>query len=102
LDDGSTTGKLLILARFFRPRLFEKKIPRGTILYSPLVCGKDMQARICFCGLGKVLESSFPALILVESHDTKLFHQKGVFFLNVDLGAAAPTHCMASRDRELN
>jgi hypothetical protein len=42
-------------------------------------------------------------MILVESRDTELvFHRKGVFFLNVDLGAAAPTHCMASRDRALN
>jgi hypothetical protein len=42
------------------------------------------------------------ATILVESRDTKLSHAKGIFFLNVYLGAAAPTHCVASRDRELN
>jgi hypothetical protein len=42
------------------------------------------------------------AMILVESRDTKLFHMKGLFLLNVDLRAAAPMHCVASRDRELN
>jgi hypothetical protein len=40
--------------------------------------------------------------ILVESRHTKVFHTKGPFLRNVDLGAAAPTRCVASRDREFN
>jgi predicted alpha/beta-fold hydrolase len=37
-------------------------------------------------------------MILVESHDTKLFHMKIPFLRNVDLGAAVPTFILSATD----